>query len=92
MSSVDIDELTLTMIASHMHLTIGNPMVAAIAYAARLGWSDVTCRAFVTALIMTNTLTDQSQWPVVLRKVQDLKIEADLAALEDGKTITRDIE
>lgn len=89
---MDIDDLTLNMIGAQMHLTTSREIVKAVAWAARLGWADVTCQAFVTALVMTDTLTDRSQWPTTIRKIQDLKIASDLAALEEGKTISRDIE
>lgn len=89
---MDVADLTLPMIGHHMHLTIGSKIVEAVAYAARLGWADTTCRAFVTALVMTDTLGDRGQWPTVLRKIQDLKIASDLTALEDGRVITREVE
>jgi hypothetical protein len=89
---VKIEDLTLNMIAAQMHLSVGREIVNAVAYAARLGWADVTCHAFVAALVMTNTLGDRSQWPVVLRKIEDLKIASDLASLRANKVITRDVE
>jgi hypothetical protein len=89
---VKIEELTLNMIAAQMHLSVGREIVNAVAYAARLGWADVTCHAFVAALVMTNTLGDRSQWPVVLLKIRDLKTASDLEALEAGKVVTRDVE
>jgi hypothetical protein len=89
---VKIEDLTLAMIASQMHLTTSRDIVAAVVWAARLGWADTTCYAFVTALVMTDTLQEVFQWPLVLKKIENLKIAADLAALEAGKVITRDVE
>lgn len=89
---MDIDDLSLVSISQHMHLTIGAKIVEAVAWAARLGWSDVTCRAFVTALVMTDTLGDRGHWPTVIKKISDLKIAADLASLKAGRVITREVE
>lgn len=89
---MEIDDLTLHTIAHHMSPTVNREIVEAVAYAARIGWADTTCHAFVAALVMTDNLTTPSEWPYVLRKISDLKIAADLAALEAGKTITRPIE
>ena len=87
-----IDELTLTSVANQMHLTTSRDIVKAVAWAARLGWANTTCYAFVTALVMTDNLTTPSEWPYVIRKISDLKIAADLASLESGRVITREIE
>jgi hypothetical protein len=89
---VEIEDLTLAMIASQMHLTTSRGIIAAVAWAARLGWADITCYAFVTALVMTDNLATPSEWSYVIRKISDLKIASDLAALEASKVITRDVE
>lgn len=89
---MEIDDLNLVMIGQHMHITIGKKIVEAVAWAARLGWSDVTCRAFVTALVMTDTLGDRGHWPTVMKKISDLKIAASVAALKDNRVVTREIE
>lgn len=87
-----VEELTLISIGEHMHSTISKDVVTAVGYAARIGWGDTTCRAFVTALVMTDTLEHPAMWPSVLNKIKNLKIESDLAALEDGRVITREVE
>lgn len=93
---MNIDELSLPMIADQMRLTTNREIVKAVAkavaYAARLGWADTTCFAFVTALVMTDNLRNPGQWPVVLRKISDLKIAADLASLKEDRMVTREIE
>lgn len=84
------EELTLISVGSHMHLIIGGELTSAVAYAARRGKGDVTCRAFATALAMTDTLTVRTAWPDVLRKIEELQVANDVAALEVGKVVTRD--
>lgn len=89
---MEIDDLNLVTVSQHMHLTTSREIVAAVAWAARLGWADTTCYAFVAALVMTDTLGDRSQWPVVMKKISDLKIAASVAALKDNRVVTREIE
>ena len=88
---MDVGELTLTEVSDQMRRTTTMEIVAAM-YAARIGWSNTTCCEFVAALVLTDNLRNRDQWPVVLKKISDLMIERDLAALNDGRVITRSIE
>lgn len=83
-----VNELTLYMIDSERHLTTSEEIVAAVAYAARDGWSNTTAYRFVTALVMTDNLRNYVVWPVVIRQIKDLGIAADLAALEVEGSVT----
>lgn len=87
-----IEDLTLTMIDGQRHLTTSDQIVTAVAYAARRGFSNVTCSRFVTALVMTDMLRDAFQWPFVLKKIDELRIELELAALKDNRVVTGPIE
>lgn len=87
-----IEELTLSMIDGQRHLTASEDIVSAVAFAARLGWGDVTCYRFVTALVMTDSLQDSSKWRPVLRRIDNLKSTAELAAIKDNRVVTGEIE
>jgi len=88
-----IEELSLIAIDGQRHLVTSENVVAAVAYAVRRGYGNVTAYRFVTALVMTDQLRGPlGQWPVVLKKIRDLGLDADLAALEIGETITGEIE
>jgi hypothetical protein len=65
--------LTLTSIDSMRHLTVGEDIVAAVAFAARAGHSNRTAYRFVTALVMQDALTDPARWGDLLRMVMDLE-------------------
>ena len=69
------EELTLTAADNMRHLTISEDMVKAVAFAARAAHSDATVHRFVTALVMTNILTDPFRWPYVLRTIMNLENE-----------------
>lgn len=70
---MDVRELTLTSIDNHRHLTVSQDLVTAIAYAARSGCDDTTCYRFVTALVMTDSLTDHFKWLDVLKHTKRLE-------------------
>lgn len=72
------DELTLTSIDAMRHLATSQDMVTAVAFAARSGHDNTTCYRFVTALVMTDQLTNRFGWLDVLRRVK--KLEADVYA------------
>jgi hypothetical protein len=90
-----VEELSLVGIGAHLikdPVTVNRMVVAAVAWAARRGWGNHTAYLFLTALVMTDTLRHQDQWPVVMRKLQDLKYEKELAELEVGMTVEGEIE
>lgn len=70
--------LTLAAIDNTRHLVTSEDIVKAVAFAARAAHSDRTSYRFVTALVMTDMLTERSYWPVVLRAVRQLE-EAELS-------------
>jgi hypothetical protein len=88
---MDIRDLTLAEVSDQMRRTASLEIVAAM-YAARLGWSDTTCCAFVASLVLTDNLRNREQWPVALRKIRDLMTERDLAALNDNRVVSGDVE
>jgi hypothetical protein len=87
-----IEDLKLRMIDDHARLVIGDKLVAAIAYAARRGWGNVSCRRFVTALVMMDALKDSGQWPAVLKKIDELKAAEEIFALRNDRVVTGEIE
>ena len=88
-----IEDLSLVRIDGMAHLTISHDLVAAAAFAARAGYGDVTARRFVTALVMTDKLKgrDRRAWGEVLKAVANLVIEGEIAALEDGRVISGEL-
>lgn len=80
---MEIGDLNLVSIDGMRHLVVSEEVVTATAFAARAGFSDVTCYRFVVALVMTDTLKNVGQWRTVLAKVCSLKISAEFAAIED---------
>lgn len=72
---MDIDDLTLTSIDAHRHLTTSEAVVSAVAFAARRGHSDVTAYRFVTVLVMLDQLQPRKWWARTLGVVRDLEIE-----------------
>jgi hypothetical protein len=88
------EDLSLLMIDNQRHLTTSEDIVSAVAWAARRGWGDFTCYRFVTALVMTDNLRQsrKDQWKIVMKKISDLQIAGELAALEKGYRITGPIE
>jgi hypothetical protein len=89
---VQIDDLRLSMIDSQMRLSASREIISAAVWSAQRGYGAHTCHRFVAALVMTDTLRDPGQWPVVLRKIKNLQIDADLLTLESGRLVVGDIE
>jgi hypothetical protein len=87
-----IEELTWSVINDPSGTTTSPEIIRAVAFAARLGYGDTTCTRFLIALVQSETLKDTSAWPDVLRKVRDLQIKVELAALESGRVVTGEIE
>jgi hypothetical protein len=71
--TVQPEELSLCSIDSMCHLWSNEETVSAVAFAARAGHSDRTAYRFLTALGMTDNLTDRTDWPEVLLRVMDLE-------------------
>jgi hypothetical protein len=67
------DNLSLAAIDGMRHLTASEDIVAAVVFAAKNGHGTTTAYRFVTALVMTNTLTDIAQWRETLERVTDLE-------------------
>lgn len=71
-----IEDLTFTSIDAQRHLTTSEEIVAAVAFAVRNAWSDKGAYRFVTALIMTDTLTaDRREWYAVMRQISYLTMQ-----------------
>lgn len=88
-----IEDLTLTEIDGAAGPAASPEIVRASAYAARRGWGNRTCYRFVVALIVTNQLRhpDLSQWDAILKKIENLQIQDDLAALMDNRVVAHEI-
>lgn len=82
-----IEDLSLTAIDAVAHTTLSEELVSAVGYAARRGYGNYTALRFVTALVITDNLRHTAQWSTILRKIEDLKIEADVAALESARWV-----
>ena len=89
---MNTEELSLYAIDSHRPIVVSPEIVCAVAFAARLGWSERTTYRFVTAVVLTDNLRDRGLWPEIMRKVKNLQVNADLAALEIGQDVRGDIE
>lgn len=83
MGPMKIEDLSLIAIDQGTHQTTSEEIVRAVAWAARRGWGNYTAMRFVTALVMTDNLRHTEKWPEVMKKIDDLKIAADLANLEE---------
>lgn len=79
---MEIDDLTLTSIDAHAHLAISQDVLVAVAWHARRGFSDQTTYRFISAVVMTDSLRHSERWPDICRRIQKLRIDADIAALE----------
>lgn len=66
---------------------ISASVIRAVVWCARQGYGDTSCARFLNSLVQTNTLTDKSQWPAVLRQMRQLQTEAELTALESGDVV-----
>lgn len=84
---MQIAELDLDTIDIEKAGTITHPMVVAVAYATRKGYGPWTARRFVAALVLTNSEVNTKDWAAVLKRVVDLQIEGEIAALETGHTV-----
>lgn len=87
-----LHELTLSKIDAERHLSVSVEIVAAVCFAAQAGYGANTSHRFVTALVMLDYLRDRSAWPMVLRKIKNLDLDAQLATLESGRPVVGDIE
>ena len=85
-----IEDLSLAAIDGQRHLTTSDEIVRAVAYAARRGYGNVSCYRFVTAVMMLEAPIDV--WPQVLKKIDDLKTEIELAALMSDRVVSGEIE
>lgn len=92
MGPMKIEDLSLISIDGQTHLTTSEEIVRAVAWAARRGWGNYTAHRFVTALVMTDNLRHTNRWPEVMKKIDDLKVAADLAALEVHGHVEGEIE
>ena len=72
---MDLDELTLTSIDNQRHLATSEDIVKAVAFAIRAGHTDRTAYRFVTALVMTDSLSPRRWWAAALEKVMQLEKE-----------------
>jgi hypothetical protein len=72
MTMAELEELTLRAIDSMRHQISSETVVKAAAYAARISGSDKTVHQFVTALVMTDNLTNSLSWDRTLRHVMRL--------------------
>lgn len=86
-----IDDLSLVAIDGLRNHAASEEIVAAVVFAAQNGYGAHTAHRFVSALVMTDTLRDPSQWTPVLRKIVNLQIEADIATLEAGRPVVGEV-
>lgn len=69
------EDLTLGMIDNMCHLTASEKIIQAAAFAARAGHTDRTVHRFVTALVMTDSLSPRKWWEDLLGRVARLERE-----------------
>jgi hypothetical protein len=87
-----IEDLTWTVINEPAGSTISAEVVKAVAFGARLGFGDATVARFLIALVQTDTLKSEQDWPDVLRKVRDLTIAREVEALKADRVVTGEVE
>lgn len=73
---MDVDDLTLTSIDGHRHLATSEQIVKAVAFAIRAGHTSTTAYRFVTALVMTDSLSPRRGWAATLEKIMQLEKES----------------
>lgn len=87
-----LEDLNLSQIDKERQSAVSSQVVAAISYAASLGYGPGTCHRFVSALRLLGYMGQPQKWQPVLRTVKNLQLDEQIKELESGRRVVGDIE